>query len=509
MVTGGALDYASAMMMQDDRPVADPPLWRAVPRWWRGHVIREIDHQAVVDRVREDDGWTPRYAFMILMSAGIAVLGLLLSSPAVVIGAMLISPLMGPIVGLGFALATVDSREIRRTMIALAAGALIAILFTAFIVVLSPLQTVTSEIAARTRPNLFDLVVALFSALAGAYAMIRGKAGTIVGVAIATALMPPLATVGFGVATLNATVAGGAFLLFFTNFVTIALTAGIMARLYGFGRALSPRQSWMQSLFIGAIFVALAVPLGLSLRQIAWESRAAREARDIIRKEFTGEARISQIDIDFDARPLAVTASVLTSRYERNATARASRVLAEMLGQPVALDIEQIRVGDGADTENAQLLASQTARRDVQGQVDRLTDRLALIAGVDADAVTVDTARKRAVVRARPLPDAGLATYHVLEQRAAATAPGWTVTVEPPVLPLPDLALDGDGAPADPDSFALALWAVQRTGLPIDIAVRGADHAALIRPFADRGLDARLTSGASADRAVLRWRIAE
>ena len=66
---------------------------------------------------------------------------------------------------------------------------------------LSPLQTVTPEIAARTQPNLFDLFVALFSALAGAYAMIRGREGTIVGVAIATALMPPLAVVGFGLAT--------------------------------------------------------------------------------------------------------------------------------------------------------------------------------------------------------------------------------------------------------------------------------------------------------------------
>ncbi|ETI65193.1 membrane protein [Sphingobium sp. C100] len=497
------------MSMQEERPVADPPLWRAVPRWWRSHVIREIDHQAVVERVREDDGWSPRYAFMILMSAGIAVLGLLLSSPAVVIGAMLISPLMGPIVGLGFALATVDSREIRRTMSTLAAGALIAVLFTAFIVLLSPLQTVTSEIAARTRPNLFDLMVALFSALAGAYAMIRGKAGTIVGVAIATALMPPLATVGFGVATLNATVAGGAFLLFFTNFVTIALAAGIMARLYGFGRALSPRQSWMQTVFIGAIFVALAVPLGLSLSQIAWESNAAREARDVIRREFADDARISQLDLDFDAKPLSVTASVLTSRYERNATARASRILSDMMGRPVALDIEQIRVGEGTDTENAQLLAAQTARREVQGQVDRLTDRLALIAGVDPDAVTVDTARKRAVVRARPLPETGLAAYRVLEQRASAMAPGWTIEIEPPVLPLPELALDDDGAPASAEALDLALWAAQRIGLPIDLAVRGDEHDPLVKPFADRGVDARLVRGASTDRAVLRWRVAD
>ena len=112
-------------------------------------------------------------------------------------------------------------------------------------------------------------------------------------------------------------------------------------------------------------------------------------------------------------------------------------------------------------------------------------------------------------VRARPLPEAGLATYRVLEQRAAAMAPGWTIEVEPPVLPLPDLALDQDGAPANADSLALALWAAQRIGLPIDIAVRGDDHSPLVQPFADRGVDARLTDGASADRAALRWRVAE
>ena len=73
--------------------------------WWRHHINAEVDHPAVVRRVAEDAGWTPRFAFMVIMSAAIAELGLLQSSPAVVIGAMLISPLMGPIMGLGFGLA--------------------------------------------------------------------------------------------------------------------------------------------------------------------------------------------------------------------------------------------------------------------------------------------------------------------------------------------------------------------------------------------------------------------
>ena len=145
--------------------------------WWRTHAVAEVEHQDVNERVHEDAGWSSRYLFNTAMSAGIAILGLLLSSPAVVIGAMLISPLMGPIIGLGFSLATADAHQIKRAGVALFAGSLFAILFCAALVLISPLQNVTSEIAARTRPNLFDLVVALFSALAGSYATIRGRAG--------------------------------------------------------------------------------------------------------------------------------------------------------------------------------------------------------------------------------------------------------------------------------------------------------------------------------------------
>ena len=89
----------------------------------------------------------------------------------------------------------------RRSLTALAIGAVAAVAFTALIVLASPLKAPTAEILARTRPNLFDLLVALFAALAGTFAIIRGRGETIVGVAIATALMPPLAVVGYGLAT--------------------------------------------------------------------------------------------------------------------------------------------------------------------------------------------------------------------------------------------------------------------------------------------------------------------
>ena len=169
-------------------------------------------------------------------------------------------------------------------------AAAIAVAFTALVVTVSPLQAVTSEILARTRPNLFDLLIAVLSALAGAYATIRGKGATIVGVAIATALMPPLATVGFGIATGSAEIAGGALALFFTNLLAIALCAAIMARLFGFGTSLSPQQSRRQAIGIIVVFIAMAVPLGLSLRRIAWESVATRQLRAAVENSFPGHA---------------------------------------------------------------------------------------------------------------------------------------------------------------------------------------------------------------------------
>lgn len=283
-------------------------------RWWRSAVVGSVDHESVIARIEDESGWTARYAFMTMMSAGIAVLGLLLSSPAVVIGAMLISPLMSPILGLGFSLALFDFVETRRSLTAVVAGAAIAVAFTAVIVLASPLKAPTAEILARTRPNLFDLLVALFAALAGTFAIIRGRGETIVGVAIATALMPPLAVVGYGLATWNMPVLAGSFALFVTNLMTIALAATVVARFYGFGHQLSSQQSWAQTVILVFVFVGMSIPLGLSLTRIAGETVTATKVRGFLADKFGPKARVTQLDIDFDRTPLAIRSVVIAPR---------------------------------------------------------------------------------------------------------------------------------------------------------------------------------------------------
>ena len=427
----------------------------ALYRWWRRRVVGTIDHQAVVARIIDESGWSPRYAFMTMMSAGIAVLGLLLSSPAVVIGAMLISPLMSPILGFGFSLALFDFAEMRRSLLALAIGSFAAVAFTALIVTASPLQAPTAEIVARTRPNLFDLGVALFAALAGSFAIIRGRGETIVGVAIATALMPPLAVVGYGLATWNLPVLGGALALFVTNFITISLSATVMARYYGFGHHLSSRQSWAQTVVLLLVFAVMAVPLGLSLNRIAREALTISSVRSLLNERFGGDARVTQLEVAFDRNPNVVRAVVITPRNRTQRTADLQQAIETALGYPVRLDIDQILLEPGAGALDAQREELRQAGEQTNLEAQRmaaLARMIALITGVASDDVTIDR-----------------------DHRAAAETDGWHVAIVPPQGPLPEIAFADNVDTLDPSARAAVLtsiWAAQRWNVPM-LAVPG------------------------------------
>lgn len=477
-------------------------------RWWLQDVIGTVDQAAVIEKRREECGLTERYLFMTAMSGGIAILGLLLSSPAVVIGAMLLSPLMGPIMGLGFALAIGDYNWLKQSARSLAWGSVMAIALCALVVFMSPIQTVTPEIAARTRPNLFDLMVALFSALAGAYAMIRGREGTIVGVAIATALMPPLAVVGFGVATLNWTVFSGAMLLYVTNLITIALTAWGMARLYGFRTSLSERNTFYQNVAVATVFTALAIPLFISLQAIAWETNAQRQIRGEILDNFDPRSRLSQVEIDFDSDPVRIDATVLTPEIVDDAEANGERALTRELGRPVELTINQYQVGTSATAAQQAELSATRAREEAAAlrRAEALAQRLALVAGVSEDDVVIDRQRRRAVVRARPLEGATLATYRVLEERIVATEPDWNVELLPPVRPLPTIEFT-EGEPSEEGAAALELvaWAARRIDLPVLLEGDAQQAERAVELLAEKGIAATAVPLRRAATLRARW----
>ena len=169
------------------------------------------------------------------------------SSPAVIIGAMLISPLMGPIMATGLALAVGDLYLGIKAVLNLSVSVTVSVAFSGFLVWLLPFHSATSEIISRTNPNLLDLGIALFSGLAGSIVVCRGGGDGVTalpGVAIAVALMPPLCVMGFGLGSgVNLEIMGGAGLLFLTNLVAIVASAFVVFLLVGMGAPEAQRRT--------------------------------------------------------------------------------------------------------------------------------------------------------------------------------------------------------------------------------------------------------------------------
>lgn len=167
----------------------------------------------------------------LILSIFIASIGLNMNSTAVVIGAMLISPLMGPILATGFGFATLNFTVVKSGILRLSLQVTIAVLASALYFYISPVQAATSELLARTEPNIFDVFIAIFGGLAGIIGQTRKTLDNVIpGVAIATALMPPLCTAGYGLASGNWTYFFGASYLFFINAFFIFFAAFIVLK---------------------------------------------------------------------------------------------------------------------------------------------------------------------------------------------------------------------------------------------------------------------------------------
>ncbi len=457
--------------------------WRWARQWRQARLVDTLDRVAVLENVHDGGALGPRYAFMIVMACGIAMLGLLQNSVAVIIGAMLISPLMGPIVQLGMGLATFELRGIRDSLRTLLAGVALALAIAILIVWMSPLQASTSEILARTEPTFFDLLVAVFSGLAGAYATVTRKGETIVGVAIATALMPPLAVVGYGIALGNWTIAGGAAFLFMTNLLAIALSVTIVARLYGFGGSDSPKQTAWQAGLIVASFVLLSVPLGLALKRIALQSQTELLVRSALEESAArASGRVSALRVESGADGVAVEAVVLMPDHVPGMEATLQTQLAARLGRPVSVRVQEVLTADDASFGRqqgalAELRRSVSALQDAESvrsnqQRARAEERAALQASLLAYLGrlqrSADGSRWELWVAAEtrmPLARA----FRIEAELEAARADGAPVLrVFPPLQALPAIALetteaDGPGpGEAALRSLAIQAWALQR-----------------------------------------------
>ncbi len=194
-----------------------------------------VDKEGTIKEIIDKKSMNGPNAWMLICSIIIASIGLDLNSPAVIIGAMLISPLMSPILGMGLGVGINDTDALKKSGIHFAVAVMIAIITSTIYFFLSPFGEITSEIQARTSPTFLDVFVALFGGIAGIISIARKDISTTLpGVAIATALMPPLCVVGFGIANGEFIIASNAFYLFFLNTFFVSLATYLIIRFLRF-----------------------------------------------------------------------------------------------------------------------------------------------------------------------------------------------------------------------------------------------------------------------------------
>lgn len=201
------------------------------------------NEETILETVRKDADFTGANLWVLMLAIVIASVGLNVNSGAVIIGAMLISPLMGPIIGIGVALAVQDFSLLKLALKNILFAVSISLFASVVYFLLTPFDQPQSEIINRTSPTIFDVFIALAGGTAGMIASSRKTRGNVIpGVAIATALMPPLCTAGYGLASLNFKYFFGAFYLFFINCVFIFLGTFLVVKLLHFRRVVSADQ---------------------------------------------------------------------------------------------------------------------------------------------------------------------------------------------------------------------------------------------------------------------------
>lgn len=269
---------------------------------------REVAREEVVSALSAGAGLSADYVALILASCAIATFGLLENSPAVIIGAMIVAPLMPVIQGFAFGALDGAADIFRRGALALVTGIVAAVVLSGAIARLVGLSLFGSEILSRTRPTLLDLGVAVAAGAVGGYARIRPSiASTVAGTAIAVALMPPLCVVGIGLAGGDWEVSRGALLLFVTNLLGIALTSMIVFSIAGYARL----RSAAALVSAGVLTAAILVPLTWSLRDLVREAGVESALRRALTTQTATFRQATLVSTQFDWLTQPPTATLL------------------------------------------------------------------------------------------------------------------------------------------------------------------------------------------------------
>ena len=266
-------------------------------------INHNVDRSETISLIKSDIQFSGTNIWILMCSIIIASIGLINNSTAVIIGAMLISPLMGPIRGIGLALSTNDFKVLIKSLSNFGVMVAVSVFASFLFFLITPLKSETPEILSRTEPQVLDILIAFFGGLAGVIsATVKNKSGglTVVpGVAIATALMPPLCTVGFGIATANWAYFIGAFYLFLLNSVFICLATFMVLRLLKFPlvQFVDPKVERKVKLYVFSVILLIIIPSVFKFSNMIKKSIFEQNAELYVEKVIMINDNIRIVDI--------------------------------------------------------------------------------------------------------------------------------------------------------------------------------------------------------------------
>ena len=316
------------------------------------------DEKLIIQNIRSGAEFKGATLWVLIFAIFVASLGLNVNSTAVIIGAMLISPLMGPIIGMGLALGTNDFDLLKRSFKNFSIATIFSVLTATLYFLITPLDTAQSEILARTSPTFYDVCIAFFGGLAGIVALgTKDKGNVIPGVAIATALMPPLCTAGFGLATGNWTYMAGALYLFFINtvFISLATLAGVRFMHFKKLSFVNAERGKYVSRYITVVILVTVCPAIYLTYGIVKQTVYETSAKSFIEEELVfPDALILDRRIDYEGKEIAVT--LMGAKVSSESVERAKQRLAKYRNlETTTLTVVQ---GDNGAAENVHALKS-------------------------------------------------------------------------------------------------------------------------------------------------------
>ena len=327
-------------------------LWQIIKRYF--NVLPDKDGEKyVIKQITNGINFQGSNLWILIFAVFIASLGLNVNSTAVIIGAMLISPLMGPIIGMGLALGIADLDLFKQSIKNYLVSTFISVVTATIYFTLSPITNAQSELLARTSPTLYDVLIALFGGAAGFLATsTKGRNNVVPGVAIATALMPPLCTAGYGLAVQNTSYFFGAFYLYFINTVFIAFTTCLGVRFLHFHRKQFINREKMRrvNFYIVSIIIITIIPASYMTWNIIKQSVFENNIENFITKElnYSGTNILSH-QYDLKTKTLHVVA--VGNPISTDSIAKAQKTMTDY-----QLDGYALKVIQGSNSDSLLLL---------------------------------------------------------------------------------------------------------------------------------------------------------